>query len=58
MIGQASADVCMSGNDVVLTAPGGGGVYGEPTARTYRAMPSNLPYNTGLRVCVLRDIPH
>ena len=58
LIGQASADVCMSGNDVVLTAPGGGGVYGEPTARTYRAMPSNLPYNTGLRVCVLRDIPH
>lgn len=58
MIGQASADVCMSGNDVVLTAPGGGGVYGEPTARTYRAMPSNLPYNTGLRVCVLKDIPH
>ena len=58
MIGQASADVCMSGNDVVLTAPNGAGVYGEPSPRTYRAMPSNLPYNTGLRICVIRDIPH
>ena len=51
MIGQTSADVCMAGNDVSITA------YSESGPRVYRAMPSNNPYNTGLRICVLKNIP-
>jgi len=51
MIGQTSADVCMAGNDVSITA------YGESGPRTYRALPANNPYNSGLRICVLRNIP-
>jgi len=58
MVGQTSADVCAGGNDVVLQKPNGSGVYNESTPRVYRAMPSNLPYNTGLRICALKDIPH
>jgi hypothetical protein len=51
IIGQTSADVCMAGTDISITA------YNETGARTYRALPSNNPYNTGLRISVLRDIP-
>lgn len=51
MIGQTSADVCMAGNDVSITA------YNESGPRVYHAMPANNPYNTGLRICVLKNIP-
>jgi hypothetical protein len=51
MIGQTSADVCMAGTDISITA------YNEAGARTYRALPANNPYNTGLRISVLKDIP-
>ena len=51
MIGQTSADVCMATNDISITA------YQESGPRTYRAMPANNPYNTGLRVAVLKNIP-
>jgi hypothetical protein len=51
LIGQTSADVCMATNDISITA------YQESGPRTYRAMPANNPYNTGLRVAVLKDIP-
>lgn len=50
MIGQTSADVCMSGNDLSITA------YNESGPRIYRALPANNPYNTGLRVCALRNV--
>jgi hypothetical protein len=50
MVGQTSADVCMAGNDLSITA------YSETGARTYRALPSNKPYNTGLRICVLKGV--
>lgn len=50
MIGQTSADVCMAGNDVLITA------YQESGQRAYKALPANKPYNTGLRICVLRDV--
>lgn len=51
MLGQTSADVCISGNDLSITA------YQESGPRKYKALPSNKPYNTGLRVVVLKDIP-
>jgi hypothetical protein len=51
MIGQTSADVCMAGNDISINA------YNETGNRIYRALPANNPYNTGLRIAVLRDIP-
>lgn len=51
IIGQTSADVCMAGTDISISA------YNETGARTYRALPANNPYNTGLRIAVLRDIP-
>jgi hypothetical protein len=51
IIGQTSADVCMAGTDISITA------YNEAGARTYRALPANNPYNTGLRIAVLKDIP-
>jgi hypothetical protein len=51
MIGQTSADVCMAGTDVSIAA------YSESGSRTYRALPANNPYNTGLRIAVLKDIP-
>jgi hypothetical protein len=51
MIGQTSADVCMAGTDISITA------YNEAGSRSYRALPANNPYNTGLRIAVLRDIP-
>lgn len=50
MIGQTSADVCMAGTDVSITA------YNEAGSRSYRALPANNPYNTGLRIAVLKDI--
>jgi len=49
MIGQTSADVCMSSNDISLTT------YNESGPRLYRAMPSNNKYNSGLRICILKD---
>jgi hypothetical protein len=51
IIGQTSADVCGAGNDVEITA------YSESGPRQYRALPSNNVYNTGLRICVLKDTP-
>lgn len=51
MLGQTSADVCMAGTDIKFTA------YSETLPRTYRALPANNPYNTGLRVAVIKDIP-
>ncbi len=51
MVGQTSADVCMAGNDLSMTA------YSESGPRTYHAMPANNPYNSGLRIVVLKDIP-
>lgn len=50
MLGQTSADVCMASNDIGITA------YQESTPRTYRALPANKPYNTGMRLCVLKDV--
>ena len=51
MVGQTSADVCMATNDISLAA------YNESGPRTYRAMPANNSYNTGLRITVIKDIP-
>ena len=50
LLGQTSADVCMAGNDISITA------YNESTARTYKALPANKPYNTGMRICVLKSM--
>lgn len=52
MLGQTSADVCSAGNSVAITA------YDESGPRQYRALPSNNVYNTGLRICVLKDTPN
>ena len=52
MVGQTSADVCMSSNDIMLTT------YNESGPRTYIAMPSNNKYNSGLRICILKDTPN
>lgn len=51
LIGQTSADVCMAGNEISINA------YNETGNRIYRALPANNPYNTGLRIAVLKDIP-
>lgn len=51
MVGQTSADVCMASNDISITA------YSESGPRSYRALSANGPYNTGLRIAVLKDIP-
>lgn len=50
LIGQTAADVSMASSDVKITA------YGEATPRVYKALAANLPYNAGLRICVLKDI--
>lgn len=50
MIGQSAGDVSMASSDVVVTA------YGEAGARTYKALSANLPYNAGLRICVIKDV--
>jgi len=50
MIAQTSADVLIGGVDINITA------YQESTPRTYRGLPSNKPYNTGLRLVVLKNI--
>ena len=50
LIGQTAADVAMASSDVKITA------YGEPKQRVYKSLAANLPYNAGLRVCVLKDI--
>ena len=47
MIGTTSADVVMSAQDIQFKT------YGERGPRTYRALPSNGPLNTGLRMAVL-----
>lgn len=51
LVSQTSADVCMATNDISITA------YKESGPRTYRAMPSNNPYNTGMRIAILKDLP-
>jgi hypothetical protein len=51
MVGQTSADVCMAGNDLPMTT------YSETGPRIYHAMPANNPYNSGLRIVVLKNIP-
>ena len=50
LLGQTAADVAMASSDVKITA------YGEPKQRVYKSLAANLPYNAGLRVCVLKDI--
>jgi len=40
----------IGGVDINITA------YQESTPRTYRGLPSNKPYNTGLRLVVLKNI--
>jgi hypothetical protein len=47
MIAYTSADVVSEGTNVPIT------VYGEGTPRIYKAMPSNGPNNTGMRMLVL-----
>lgn len=51
MIGQTSADVCMAGQDLLMTT------YGESGPRMYHAMPANNAFNSGLRIVALKDIP-
>lgn len=50
MIGQTAGDVSMASSDVTITA------YGEATRRVYKSLAANLPYNAGLRICVIKDI--
>lgn len=50
IIGQTSADVCMASNEISITA------YQESTQRVYKALPANNPYNSGLRIAVLKRI--
>ena len=47
MIGYTSADVVMAGQEIQFTT------YGEDGPRTYLAMPSSNPLNTGFRIAVL-----
>lgn len=49
MIGTTSADVVSQYSDVPLT------VYGESTARSYRALHANGPANTGMRLLTLQQ---
>lgn len=51
MLGQTSADICMAGNQISINT------YNESGPRLYHALPANGPYNTGLRVAALKDIP-
>lgn len=51
MIGQTSADVVGQGVELAINA------YGQSLPRYYRALPANNKFNTGLRICVLKDIP-
>lgn len=50
MIGQTAGDVSMASSDVKITA------YSEATQRVYKSLSANLPYNAGLRICVIKDI--
>lgn len=50
LIGQTAADVSMASSDVKITA------YGEAKQRVYKSLAANLPYNAGLRICVIKDI--
>lgn len=50
MLGQTAGDVSMASSDVTITA------YGESTRRVYKALSANLPYNAGLRICVIKDV--
>ena len=50
MLGQTAGDVSMASSDITITA------YGESTRRVYKALSANLPYNAGLRVCVIKDV--
>ena len=50
MIGQTAGDVSMASSDIKITA------YGEATQRVYKSLAANLPYNSGLRICVIKDI--
>lgn len=47
LIGCTSSDVVMAGQDIQFTT------YGEWGPRTYRALPSNSPLNTGFRISAL-----
>lgn len=51
MIGQTSADVVGQGVELAINA------YGQTLPRYYRALPANNKFNTGLRICVIKDIP-
>lgn len=50
MIGQTAGDVAMASSDIKIRA------YGEDADRTYKSLAANLPYNAGLRICVLKDL--
>lgn len=49
LIAYTSADVVSAYTDVNITA------YGEGTPRTYAAMQANAPYNTGMRILMLKQ---
>ena len=51
MIGQTSADVVGQGVEIAITP------YGQTLPSSYRALPANNKFNTGMRICVLKDIP-
>jgi hypothetical protein len=51
MLGQTSADVVGQGVEIPITP------YGQTLPSTYLALPANNKYNTGMRICVIKDIP-
>jgi len=52
MVGTISADVIGIGQELQFT------VYGETQPRTYIALPANEPFNTGMRLLVLKSNPN
>lgn len=52
MVGTISADVIGIGQELQFT------VYGEAQPRTYIALPANGPFNTGMRLLVLKSNPN
>ena len=51
MIGQTSADVVGQGVEIQITP------YSQTLPSLYRALPANNKFNTGMRICVIKDIP-
>jgi hypothetical protein len=52
MVGTISSDVIGIGQELQFT------VYGEAQPRTYIALPANSPFNTGMRLLVLKANPN